>query len=245
MENKIKTPTIDHISFDDYKFVYEPAEDSFFLLDTLESELDFLQRYNPRICLEIGCGSGIIISALAQHLPKTICFATDINRKACEISRKTAKLNLANVEIITMDLLTMFACKKVDILIFNPPYVVTTSEELQEAVKSTKNDITTINDKNFVSSNNTTIIDGDDINNCNIIKSWAGGINGREVIDKIIFNLDNILSENGIAYILVIKENQPQKIIQELAKLHYQTLTIAERKIRGEHLYILKISKYV
>lgn len=80
------------------KDVYEPAEDSFLLLDALESDSANLINFKPRIVLEVGPGSGIIISAIASFLKNSVyCLAADINPDACVVSKKTAELNDVNV----------------------------------------------------------------------------------------------------------------------------------------------------
>lgn len=74
-----------------------------------------------------------------------------------------------------------------------------------------------------------------------IVKSWAGGIDGREIIDRVFQCLDSILTENGVFYLLIVKENNPQKISSDLKVLGFNSLVIYERRIRGEHLFVLKI----
>ena len=44
----IKTPLTNHIDIDK---VYEPAEDSFLLLDALELELEYIRDQKPVLCL--------------------------------------------------------------------------------------------------------------------------------------------------------------------------------------------------
>ncbi len=215
----METPTTSHITFDDYKHVYEPAEDTFFLIDVLESELPRIRKRNASVCLEIGTGSGIVITALSKSLQSTaICFGVDINEHACRVSKQTSLKNIANVEMIRSDLLGAFKRQSIDILLFNPPYVVTESEEIHN-----RNSGVQFND--------------------NIIKSWAGGINGRQIMDKVFVELDNVLAIGGVAYVLVIKDNKPDEIIADLVKLKFKAVVIGDRKIRGEHLFILKIER--
>lgn len=211
----METPHISHITTDDYQFVYEPAEDSFLLLDALETDLPKLINSKPTVCAEIGSGSGVIITAVAKSLPESLCFAIDINPRACIVTKRTAQVNGANVEVVNMNLLAAFLPRSIDLLLFNPPYVVTPDEEINDG---TSNQV-----------------------NANIVKSWAGGTFGRIIIDEFIHRLDDTLTSNGIAYLLVIKENKPEEIIDTLKKIQFSARIIAERRIRGEHLFVLKI----
>lgn len=232
----METPYITHITSDDFKLVYEPAEDSFLLIDALESELDFLKESKPVVCVEIGSGSGIVITALAKALSMSACFGVDINPHACRVSQQTAVCNkVENVNIISMDLLTAFRKNTVDVLVFNPPYVVTPDDEI--------NDVENTNNADSITTSSTIKISGDEANNQFICKSWAGGHQGRKIMDKVFIKLIDILTDNGVAYVLVIKDNCPEQIIEDLMTLNLNAKIIANRKIRGEHLFILKILK--
>jgi release factor glutamine methyltransferase len=148
------TPLLSHLTVKDYAQIYEPAEDSFLLIDALEEDLMFLQNTKPSVCLEIGSGSGIIITAVAKAVgTNSCCIAIDINPAACRATQRTAQLNGTEVEVITMDLISGFHWdNRIDVLIFNPPYVVTPSEEISRSK-----------------------VHGD------ITRAWAGGKRGREV----------------------------------------------------------------
>ena len=140
---KIKTPITDHVDFDQ---VYEPAEDSFLLLDALEKDLEIMSNQDneqkksppPVFCLEIGSGSGIISTGLASVLPNSMIFACDINPHACLASQKTSEINQTaeNQSIIRMDFLNFFPfCDGIiDLLVCNPPYVATSDDELGKKI---------------------------------------------------------------------------------------------------------------
>lgn len=132
----VHTPDLSHLSSSDYDLIYEPAEDTFLFLDALQAERQFLQTHvHPVICLEIGCGSGTVSTFLAQLLVDcpACYFCTDINSTAAAVALKTAAIN--NVEIcpVVSDLCSAFSPRldhSVDVLLFNPPYVVTPSAEV-------------------------------------------------------------------------------------------------------------------
>ncbi|PFH32873.1 hypothetical protein BESB_014860 [Besnoitia besnoiti] len=62
---KARTPDTSHVGLHrPFADVYEAAEDSFLFLDALESDLQFLLRRRPSLIIEIGSGSGCIITFL-------------------------------------------------------------------------------------------------------------------------------------------------------------------------------------
>jgi release factor glutamine methyltransferase len=70
--NMLPTPSTSHISF--FNTIYEPAEDSFLLLDTLSNETEsawlkdrFPQQTSSPLVIEIGTGSGVVIAFLAAN----------------------------------------------------------------------------------------------------------------------------------------------------------------------------------
>lgn len=219
----METPLTSHLTADDYEHVYEPAEDSFLLLDALEADLDFLDTLQPRLCVEIGSGSGVIITALAKRLSHTaLCLATDINPRACDATRRTAQHNGARVDCVQCNLTDALRLRCVDVLLFNPPYVVTSDEELYakkpEEIGTTQR---------------------------NLVYSWAGGKDGRRVTDILLEQLDDILSPSGVLYLLLLRENKPDEIIKQLNNSNFKAVKHMERRIPGEYLYILKVTRSI
>nr|CAD7419988.1 unnamed protein product [Timema poppensis] len=205
----METPDFTHLTAADYEHVYEPAEDTFLLLDALEEDLPFIQRLSPALCLEIGSGSGVVITALAKSLgPSSGYLAVDINPVACKATRGVGHTNGVSVDVVNSDLVSGFRKQMVvDLLVFNPPYVVTDSAE----VKGT-----------------------------GVSRAWAGGIKGREVMDRLFPDLPHLLSARGIFYLVVISDNCLEEIEHVLGRLGFSMTVLNDRRIRGEHLSVVR-----
>ena len=111
--SKLFIYNLNHL-FSDFDSVYEPAEDSFILLDALELELEEIRKIKPIVALEVGPGSGIISAALAnltvnQNSHKKLCFvfACDINLSACSATKRTGLQNnvSGNLEVLRCNLM--------------------------------------------------------------------------------------------------------------------------------------------
>ncbi len=71
--------------------------------------------------------------------------------------------------------------------------------------------------------------------------AWAGGEDGREVIDKLLPLVASLLSPKGVFYMVVVEENKPHDIAEILAKDGLKTVRITTRRAKNELLSILKI----
>ncbi|XP_065214569.1 methyltransferase N6AMT1 isoform X2 [Planococcus citri] len=194
------------------KDVYEPAEDSFLLLDAIEQDLKQLTSTKPNIILEIGSGSGVIITALASVFKTdAFCLAVDINIDACTVTKNTAQLNNVQVDVINANLLDGVHLREaIDVIVFNPPYVATESEE--------------------------TLVEG-------IAQAWAGGENGREILDRLLPSISKAISNTGVLYLVAISYNDVENLIVQMKPYDLKGEIIMRRQIQGELLFILKFSK--
>lgn len=72
--------------------------------------------------------------------------------------------------------------------------------------------------------------------------AWAGGKNGREIIDRLlpqikvnnfqkffILFIKNLLSNNGSFYLIVIEENNPNEIIYQMTKEGFNSFIILKK----------------
>jgi len=210
----LKTPVYSHLSKKYPDDVYEPAEDTFLLLDALEAEAEFLMELRPVVCVEVGVGSGIVLTSLATIIGNSAMYVgTEINPRAAECALETGKVNGVDFGVIVDDLgkcLIPRLQNMVDVLIFNPPYVVTPSCEVGRQ---------------------------------SIEASWAGGIDGREVIDNFLPFATNMISTNGVIYMVLIDRNKPKEVIDIMKNFGLYGEIILKRKAGIENLLILKFRR--
>ncbi|OZJ06369.1 hypothetical protein BZG36_00757 [Bifiguratus adelaidae] len=173
--------------------VYEPAEDTFLFLDALEGEADAIRARHPSVCLEIGSGSGCISAFLAKLAGPALYICTDLNKKAAIATVKTSIANSVPLDVIRTSL--------VDGLV----------PRLNKRV-----DILTMNPPYAVTPS-------EEVGSQSIVASWAGGVDGRQVIDAVLPKVKHLLSPGGVFYLLVIEENKPKEIMEMMKTMGFES----------------------
>jgi release factor glutamine methyltransferase len=251
----LPTPSTTHVPFDQ---VYEPAEDSFLLLDTLSaaSETAFLQRRftatehnGVPLIVEVGVGSGVVlafVTANSRELfghPEILTLGTDINSFACRAARETidAAVRARNrsehgslLATINTDLAAPFKKHAIDVLIFNPPYVPT--EALPDMTKH----------RDYNADAPARRSDAFERDSHLLALSYAGGADGMEVTDRLIGQLPHILSlERGVAYVLLCAQNKPDQVKERIRDWGHpwrvETVGSSGKKGGWEKLQIIRI----
>jgi len=99
--------------------VYFPAEDTFFLIDTIEVPSSIKK------IVEIGSGSGIISIVLAKRNPHIQFLISDISFSATKAIKYNLQLNSIQnqVDIVCMDKIEAVHYLDSEIIIWNPPYL--------------------------------------------------------------------------------------------------------------------------
>ena len=208
----VALPNLSHLGSADFDRVYEPSDDTFLLIDALSADAADLRQRRPALCVEVGSGSGCVITHLGSLLPDAALLAGDVNRWAATATRATAVANGLCADTVQMDLLTAIRPGTIDVLVFNPPYVPTSEAELEEAIAA-----------------------------ADISASWAGGTRGRRVLDRLLPVLGNALSPQGVFYLLGVAENEPDQIAAELKESHgLHSRVIAERRAQNERLFVMR-----
>ncbi|XP_043095618.1 methyltransferase N6AMT1 isoform X3 [Puntigrus tetrazona] len=167
--------------------------------------------FRPAVCLEVGSGSGAVSAFLASVLgPQALYLCTDVNPAAAQCTLQTAHCNHLQLQPVVTDLAECFLPRlkgEVDVLVFNPPYVVTPSEE---------------------------------VGSRGIEASWAGGIRGREVMDRIFPMIPQLLSDHGVFYLVTVSENHPEEIVEVLGGSGLKGQVCLSRHAGRETLSILR-----
>lgn len=94
----------------------------------IEKTMNYLKEYNittPKI-LDICTGSGAIGITLKSLIPKSDVTITDISSLALTVARENIKEHNLNIKVIESDLFSNIPTNKYDLIISNPPYVMTT-----------------------------------------------------------------------------------------------------------------------
>lgn len=259
----LPTPSTSHVSYDR---IYEPAEDSYLLLDTLSSQDEtaylhdrFSASPSPLIC-EIGAGSGVVLAFVAAQskaiLGRTdiLVLGTDINSYACQAASETLRKALEEVDpsqssddsvggscptrlgLLNVDLAGPLRQQSVDILIFNPPYVPAPLPDLSS------HQIHNVQDPNISRQQ------AFDRDSHLLSLSYAGGEDGMEVTNKLLEQIPDVLNpDRGVAYVLLCAQNRPKDVADRIESWHggwkATIVGTSGKKAGWEKLVIMRICR--
>ena len=210
-------PDVVFLEAGDRERVYEPAEDTYLLMDALQAEAPRLRALAPAICLEIGSGSGAVTSSLfasARLAVPALFLCVDVNPRAAATTRATCAHNgVRPFDVVRADLVQPLCDRlrgRVDVLVFNPPYVPTPPDEVgTERIEA----------------------------------AWAGGERGREVIDRLLPAISPLLSPTGAFYLLLEAANDVDELRERLRALGLDAELVLARRARNERLSVWRISR--
>ncbi|QDS77971.1 hypothetical protein FKW77_001864 [Venturia effusa] len=247
----LPTPSTSHVNFDQ---VYEPAEDSYLLLDTLSSasETAFLtERFGATqpspLVVEVGIGSGVVLAFVTANSSTifgrkdVLTLGTDLNSFACRAAKTTVENATKEAgriagtlsDTVIADLTFPIRVNSVDILIFNPPYVPT--EQLPDLTEhEAYNEKVIAGSRAFERDSHLLAL------------SYAGGKDGMETTNRLLEQLPEILHpDRGVAYILLCAQNMPIDVRERIQRWqdawNAELISNSGKKGGWEKLQILRI----
>jgi release factor glutamine methyltransferase len=255
----LPTPSTSHIP--SFTTIYEPAEDSYLLLDTLSSHFEttwLRTRFSPSstistttnspplLLLEPGPGSGIITAFLTAHATTIfgrddlLALTVDVNPHACHATIETIACAVASqgatsvyLGSICGDLTTAVRNGVVDVLVFNPPYVPTEEMPALPTGEQGRQGLGGIDDG-----------DRKDWEVDLLALSYAGGKNGMETTHRLLEALPVVLSARGVAYVLLCAQNKPEEVkgfVRSVLNMQVETVGRSGMKAGWEKLQVIRI----
>jgi len=260
----LPTPSTGHVPF---QRVYEPAEDSFLLLDTLSSEaekaflqhrfgLPLLQVRNSEeamtpvpspVVVEVGTGSGVVLAFVNTHAQAifgrsdVFTVGVDVNIYACKATEETVRI----------------AAQELNEQLKSPGhYLGNLVGDLTTPLRSGMVDVLIFNPPyvptpelpSLPAAENASRITytpsfEDDSHLLSL--SYAGGTDGMETTHRLLDILPETLSQSGIAYILLSAQNKPDFVKEQIRGWGpdwlVETVGSSGKKAGWEKLQIIRI----
>lgn len=254
----LPTPDTSHV---DYERIYEPAEDSFLLLDTLSSatETAFLrsrfgggeteegstsQQPPAPLVVEIGPGSGVVIGFVNAHAHtifgtrSVLTAAVDVNRHACTATGATARRAGSENDKTS------------------GAFLDAVQGDLAAPLRAGCVDVLIFNPPYVPTEalpRRPSAADADadraarsfDHDSYLLALSYAGGRDGMETTDRLIDGLGHILSARGCAYVLLCAQNRPDEVKRRIGDFgpewRAETVGTSGKTAGWEKLQIIRI----
>ena len=235
----LPTPSTSHVDSDR---IYEPAEDSYLLLDTLASanETEFLtNRFSdqasenvpnlPPLIVEVGTGSGIVLAFVTAHArailgrDDVLAIGTDVNVFACRAAEQTI-LQACKDTNISQHAATSASPSTIICADLTNPLRSGVADVLIFNPPYVPSDIAPgvrpVNIAEVPLSHAETAkhtVESFEHSSYLLSLSYAGGFDGMEVTNKLLDELPCVLDRHrGVAYILLCQQNRPEEVVQKI-----------------------------
>ena len=177
--------------------VLDPRSDTELIIDIIK---DLYAKDDDFSLIDLGTGSGCIISTLLLEFPNSSGIGSDISENALNIAQVNANKYFINhrVSFILSDWLDAINFNKFDIIISNPPYIL--SKDLERLPLE-------------VLYNDPLI-------------ALDGGIDGLMHYKKIISNLQNKSNDETKFLIMEVNENMTKELFQLLTSVGFERKNI-------------------
>ena len=177
--------------------VLDPRSDTELIIDIIK---DLYAKDDDFSLIDLGTGSGCIISTLLLEFPNSSGIGSDISENALNIAQVNANKYFINhrVSFILSDWLDAINYNKFDIIISNPPYIL--SKDLERLPLE-------------VLYNDPLI-------------ALDGGIDGLMHYKKIISNLQNKSNDETKFLIMEVNENMTKELFQLLTSVGFERKNI-------------------
>lgn len=211
-------PSLDHATLEDWDEVYEPSEDTFLLLDALYGDRARLRAARPSLVVEIGPGSGAVSVYVARLLAgKGSSRWRGARSVAIDSNPRACALaaRTAAANGVALDVIV---------------------GDLDAALRRGAVDVLIFNPPYVPTPSSEVASSG-------IEASWAGGVRGREVLDRLLPRVGSLLSETGAFYLVAVSENDVPDISRRLEDQGLVATTLAAQRARNEALSVLRFSR--
>ncbi|KAF8470154.1 hypothetical protein BDZ91DRAFT_694066 [Kalaharituber pfeilii] len=237
----LPTPSTSHLAF---THIYEPAEDSYLLLDTISSayEAEFLRKQFPEgtspppLVLEVGTGSGVVLSFLTANASAIIgrgdvvALGTDINKYACRGTAETMRIELQRVQKAVAEANTASIAVPDPLTALSPGlFLAALNMDLFSALRPSLVDVLVFNPPYVPTPQAPTLphpnfdvgISTFEVESRYLELAYAGGPTGMATTDRLLHGLDGVLSERGVLYLLLCAQNKPEEVAERLRRGYY------------------------
>lgn len=257
----LPTPSTSHIN---PSLIYEPAEDSYLLLDTLSSASEsaflkqrFLSQGAVPLILEVGTGSGVVLAFVAAHAKAILGRETvlvlggDVNVFACEAAGRTVLQACA--ENVKNSRSAEGKQSRGSAALLGMLWADLTTPLRRGAV-----DVLVFNPPYVPSEDvpnygalEAEAADGAKVglfeHDSHLLSlSYEGGVDGMEVTNRLLEQLPEVLDpERGVAYVLLCQQNRPEVVMQKIRTWGHgwsvEVVGSSGKKAGWEKLLIIRI----